>query len=483
MLRLIQIVSLTILTLWMSVSVAQPVAFTNVTVVDVVGGMTVPGMTVVVATDQISATGKTGTIEIPAGATVIDASGKFLMPGLWDMHVHVSSPRSTRGIIFPLFVAHGLTGVRVMAADCPHEGGCGEPMMTIQEIDLARSQIEKGTLIGPRIVAGSYFVNGPRGDEPSTVLAPGTPEHGRDLARWLDARGVDFIKVYDDIPREVYFALTDEANRLGLPFAGHVPMSIQASEASDAGQRSIEHCCMGNVLEECSAREDELRPQALAQFELEEPHFLPIVMKLVESFDADKCADLFARFVRNRTWFVPTLMISRLPSELGAGWATDPRFRFAPREEREFWKAQQLMYDQDLGNAEERVAYTRWTRQMTGLMQDAGVRLLAGSDAGDPGVFWGSGLHDELALLVAAGLTEAEALRAATLSPAEFLGVDDTLGTVEPGKQADLVLLAANPLEDISNTRRIEAVMTRGRLFDREALDALLAGAEQAAQP
>jgi len=155
--------------------------------------------------------------------------------------------------------------------------------------------------------------------------------------------------------------------------------------------------------------------------------------------------------------------------------------RYLPPEERAMFTAldEEAVATYD-GDAES--PYTHWVRRMTGAMSRAGVRLLAGSDAGDAGIFWGSSLHEELGLLVSAGLTEAEALRAATISPAEYLAATDSLGAVEEGKLADLVLLAANPLEDIANTQRIEAVVARGRLFDREALDALLVNVEVAAQ-
>lgn len=175
-------------------------------------------------------------------------------------------------------------------------------------------------------------------------------------------------------------------------------------------------------------------------------------------------------------------MTARLPSELGRGWREQLYARFLPPEERQYFERAEEISARGLGNAEERAPVSRWAREVTRAMHLAGVPMLARTDAGSSGIFWGIGLHQELELLVSAGLTNADALRAATLGPAEYLERTDELGTVEQGKAADLVLLEANPLEDIRNTQRISAVVARGRLFDRAALDQLLVEAERAAQ-
>ena len=457
----------------------EPLAITDVAVVDVADGSLHLGQTVVVAGDRIAAVGAAGEVEVPDDATVIDASEQYLIPGLWDMHVHTSSDPITREVLYPLFVAHGVTGVRNMRADCfeTGAGACESLDSPIARERERRREVEAGTLVGPRAVAGSAFANGPGPGGVSTVQGAGTAEHARAFVRLAAERGADFVKVYDLVPREAYFALADEADRLGIPFAGHVPLAVRASEASDAGQRSVEHVGAGNVLEECSAREGDLRPRVIAELGTEEPEMLPLMLAMVESYDAEKCAALFARFAENGTWVTPTLMVSRLPNEVGPGWREDPRLRYVPREERELFAAMEAAYEAVLGGGRSTEPYVRWVRRVTREMGRAGVPLLAGSDAGDPGIFWGSSLHEELGLLVEAGLTAAEALRTATLNPARYLGRTDDLGTVEVGKLADLVLLEANPLEDIENTQRIRAVVTDGRYFDRADLDALLEGA------
>lgn len=474
---------------------AQSLAFTNVSVVDVSEGIVRPEMTVIVTGDRITGVGKADLLEVPAGATIIDGSGKYLIPGLWDMHTHTSSIPITRDIFFPLFIANGVTGIRNMFADCFEseqpdciEDGFADPYPSIYDFKAWREEIQAGTLIGPRIVAGSAPLDGPGSDEPSTPFKPGTAEHARQHARILKERGVDFAKIYNFIPRDAYFAFADEANRLGLPFAGHVPEGVRASEASEAGQRSIEHVGFTNVGEECSAHEDEIRRRIRAEFDSGEPQILPIWLDIVESYDSVKCAEVFDTFVRNGTWVAPTLVAGfRLPSEIEFSWREDPRLGYMPREEREFWSRMEeeeaAIYGGAIGaNTEQQQPLVRFQREVTLAMHRAGVPLLAGSDTGTPGVFAGFGLHDELEMLVAIGLTEAEALRAATLDPARYLEAVDTQGTVDVGKVADLVLLNANPLDDIAYTQKIEAVVTQRHFFDRKALDEILENVARTAQ-
>jgi imidazolonepropionase-like amidohydrolase len=413
----------------------------------------------------------------------------YLIPGLWDMHTHTSSIPITRDIFFPLFIANGVTGIRNMKTDCFEseqpdcfDEGFADPYPSIYDIKTWREEIQAGTLIGPRIVAGSAMLDGPGPDEQSTPFKPGTAEHARQHARILKERGVDFAKIYNFIPRDAYFAFADEANRLGLPFAGHVPEGVRASEASEAGQRSIEHAGFTNVGEECSAREDEIRRRLRAEFESEEPQIIPIWLDIVESYDAVKCAKVFDTFIKNGTWVTPTLVAgARLPGEIefelarGSPTALPASGRAGILEQHGGGPRCHG------GNPEQQQPLVHFQREVTLAMHRAGVPLLAGSDAGATGVFAGFGLHDELEVLVAIGLTEAEALRTATLEPARYLDAVDTQGTVEVGKVADLVLLEANPLEDITNTQKIRAVVADGRYFDRPALDELLADVEKAA--
>jgi ketosteroid isomerase-like protein len=468
----------------------QALAITDVTVVDVREEVARPGMTVVISGDRIAAVGPSGSVAVPAHARVVDGTGRFLIPGLWDMHVHTGNDLNAREVVYPLYVAHGVTGIRNMSGDCFE---C--PRATIEQVHARRRAVTAGELLGPRVVAssdyaGSHEQAARRSTDGSSPEAPATEADARAFVRLAKERGVDFIKIYDMLPREAYFALAEEANRLGLPVAGHVPVEVRASEASDAGQRSIEHPGHFNVLLECSGREDDLRARLIEEFyraEMGARHtadgstILPLTLEMVDTYHPGKCRALAERLVRNGTWLVPTLMTGRLPSERGGGWREDPYTRFLIPEERRFFEWAEEAWARDLGDAEERAPASRWVREITRTLHRAGVPMLAGSDAGIPGVFWGISLHQELELLVDAGLTEAEALRAATLGPAEFLGATDSLGTVEAGKLADLVLLDASPLQDISNTQRIAAAVLNGRYLDLQELDVLLAQAEAVA--
>jgi imidazolonepropionase-like amidohydrolase/pimeloyl-ACP methyl ester carboxylesterase len=452
-------------------------AIREVDVVDVERGLIVPRQTVLITGSRISAVGPATDVRIPAGAAVVDARGTYLIPGLWDMHVHSSSDRVTRAAMLPMYVANGVTGVRDMHADCFEP--CAEDRSTIEQVNGWRRDIAAGRLVGPRIVAASDALNGPAAGEPSTVHTPATGEEGRAVAGLLQERGVDLIKIYDMLPRTAYFALAREATRLGIPFAGHVPVEVRASEASDAGQRSMEH--LAGILDACSEREDELRPQVIGQLRSETPRVLSTVLLMADSYSEARCAALFATFVANGTWHVPTLLVHDKAARLG--WRDDWRLRYVPAGERAVWEELQSYEIETLWGTDPD-GFARLHRVMSDIvlaMHRAGVRILAGSDAAWVGAFPGFSLHDELEALVAAGLTPPDALRAATLGPAQYLEATDSLGTVAPGRLADLVLLEANPLKDIRNTQRIRAVVTDGRYFDRHALDRLLAEVEAVA--
>jgi imidazolonepropionase-like amidohydrolase len=267
--------------------------------------------------------------------------------------------------------------------------------------------------------------------------------------------------VYSGLSREVYFAIADEASKLGLPVAGHVPNSVSAAEASNAGQKSIEHLL--GVFESCSSGVKATPPTGLEKFGTG-------LRQAAVTYDSKRAAALFAKFVRNGTWFVPTLAVLRAAAFIGDPELTkDERVSLLPGILPQLWKSSPPGADASERLSERKAQFDRELR-LVGDMHRAGVKILAGTDTPNPWVFPGTSLHDELALLVKAGLTPAESLRTATLRPAEFFGTSNRLGTVSVGKLADLVLLSADPLADITNTRRIEAVMVDGRLYDAKDL-------------
>jgi len=429
-----------------------PLVLAHVTIIDVTGGPSKPDMTVILRGDRISDIGKAGEMPVPPDATVVDASGKFLIPGLWDMHVHWYNRDS-----LTLFTANGVTGVREMFGN--------------SSLLHWRDEIAKGSLTGPRMIVASPIIDGPRPVWPNSI-AVGNEEEGRKAVRQVKQWGADFVKVYSLLPRDAYFGIADESKRQGISFVGHVPFSVSAAEASDAGQKSIEH--LTGVLLACSYNETELRneivkaksPGVRSRRDGED---------LLETFDNRKAKDLFARFVKNQTWQCPTLTVLRSNAYLGdQSFRNDGRLKYIPRPMIERWS--QRIANQNVADYAKKMF--KKEVEIVGAMQRAGVPLLAGTDTGNPFCFPGFSLHDELALMVIGGLTPVEALRAATLNPAKFLGLEKTLGTIEPGKIADLVLLDADPLADIRNTQKINAVISNGRFFDRKALNKMLSQAE-----
>ncbi|HXI92348.1 MAG TPA: amidohydrolase family protein [Blastocatellia bacterium] len=450
---------------------SQPkqLVLTHVTVIDATGAPANSDMTVVITGDRITELGKTQTVRVPKEAQVIDATGKFLIPGLWDMHVHWYLKD-----YLPLFIANGVTGVRLM---------WGMPMH-----QQWRKEIENGTVLGPRLFIASPIVDGPNPVWPASVSVSNDRE-ARQAVTKAREDGADFIKVYSRLTREAFFAIADETKKQGISFAGHVPQSVTVAEASDAGQKSIEH--LTGILTACSSREEEFRKQTeaagskLPQGQIPNPAALRQLNRLVlETFSPDKAAALFARFNRNQTWQCPTLTVLRSTSSLDdPSFRNDPRLKYMPSATRTQWDPTKDFRFKNRTAEDFELARLMFKKQVevVGGMRRAGVEFLAGTDVLNPYCFPGFSLHDELVLLVSAGLTPMEALQAATLNPARFLGKETELGTVEKGKIADLVLLDANPLEDIHNTQKINAVMVRGKLIPKAGLQRMLATIETAA--
>jgi hypothetical protein len=448
---------------------AQSLVIQNVTIIDATGADPRPGMSVGI--DNGSITGIKKSIKAPKGADIIDGTGKFLIPGLWDMHVHLNGPE----VFFPLLLANGITGVREMFTGIP-----------IQTIRQWRMHAGVPWIFAPGFIDGPMMLN--NGPPPPGAFAVADPQQARMAVRALAASGVDFLKVYNSIPRDTYFALADEARAIGIPFAGHVPEAVSNGEASDAGQLSEEHLI--NMLLDCSTNAEELRAARIATMTSDKitgearlrALAWPEPEGLFDSYSQEKAAQLFAKFVKNGTWQTPTLVVlAGFARARDDEFTHDPRRRFLPRQWTDSWDPRATFYLRDLSPAEYDALHARIVallerhKKLVGDMRKAGVEFLAGTDAsGWNPVLPGFGLHEELALLVESGLTPMEALQAATRNPARYFKKLDEMGTVEEKKAADLVLLTANPLEDIRNTQKIDAVILRGRYYSRKDLTAML---------
>jgi imidazolonepropionase-like amidohydrolase len=403
----------------------------------------------------------------PAGAKVVDGRGKYLIPGLWDMHVHAVFDERLDSM-FPTFVANGVLGIRDMGTSMP-----------LAEIDQLRKETASGSRLGPRIVAAGPILDGrPKPLRPN-FLAINTPEEGRETVRRLKTGGADLIKVYSELSRDSFLAIADEAKKQNIPFAGHVPFSVSALEASDAGQKSMEH--LWGIYLSCSSREEELRSEMLkGGVNLSGSERIRLEMdEAAASYDERKAADVFAHLAKNGTWMVPTFKAVLPDSEIfDLRVTTDPRLKYIPLAIQKRWTEAAAA-----GAAIKSKSFER-KLQVVGAMHRAGVPFLAGTDTAwiQPYTYAGFSLHDELALLVKAGLTPMESLQTATINPARFLVMEKDLGTIAMGKIANLVLLDADPLADIHNTTKISAVFLAGKEFDRPALDQMLRSAEAAAK-
>ena len=450
---------------------AEVVAFTHAAVVDPGGAVAARDRTVVVTGDRITEIGVTGQVRIPPGARVVDATGKYLIPGLWDMHAHIFTHRG--GAFFPLYAVAGVTAVRDMNTVVP-----------MAEIEEHRRRLAEGTLIGPRLIAvAGPLIAGPAAGgrfPPQSVV--GTPAEARAAVVARKQMGVDFIKPHGGLSRELLLAIVDEARRQGLPVAGHAPGP--PDEASDAGLRSIEHNT--GVRMSSDRRAPELRKQNAAA--TPEPGVGFVIQNLRRraraTFDEQTAQPLFAKFRANDTWLVPTLVQGLVWQYLADGRVPYPDWlRYMPRSFTASWKTAPGFENPSPQDLVEGHNDLRMSIEIVAAMRRAGLKLMAGTDANGPfpSLIPGISLHEELRLFVEAGYTPAEALRAATLAPAQFLGREKDFGTIAPGKVADLVLLDADPLADIRNTQKIQAVMLNGRLLDRKALDALLSRLEASA--
>ena len=412
----------------------RALAVTHVNVIDVVDGRIVPNSTVTIRGNTIASVVQNG--GPPAGAQIVDGQGKFVIPGLWDMHAHMEATGESS---LQLYVANGVTGIRDM-------GSALEFILNLREATAS------GRTLGPQIVAAGPILDDAPGDWPFRMRVR-TPDEGRAAVQLLKRRGVDLIKVHNYTPRDVFVAIADEARQQKLPVAGHVPLKVTIQEGVEAGMVSIEHLSEdGRVWKACSGG---------------------------SQYRVDACRPFFEMLARRRVWQTPTLLALGELAVIGTPASAISRDEMA--------YASKRLLEMHAGNQ----SFFLKQPEVVGILKNlaevgkvvtrdmavAGVGILAGCDAMIPGFC----VHHELATMVAGGMTPLAALQTATVNPARYLGRESTLGTVEAGRQANLVLLDANPLEDIGNVRRIRAVVLAGLFFDRRALDQLLMRAKAAA--
>ncbi|UOQ77338.1 amidohydrolase family protein [Hymenobacter sp. 5516J-16] len=430
---------------------------THANVVDVETGRVRPNQTVAISEGQIRQVTASG--PAPAARRTLDATGKYLIPGLWDMHVHFRGGDSLAAAnrnLLPLYLAHGITTVRDAGGDLT------------PSIFAWRQQIRAGQLAGPTI-----YTSGPKIDGPKAFWAGSLEvETQAQIDKALDSLQrlkTDYVKIYEStISREAFLSTITAAEKRGMITTGHMPYTATLREASERGLDATEH--LYYVFKACSSKEDSITQAVQRSLSTPKPLGLFAVLPAIyRTYDPATAARMYRTLAKNHTAVVPTLYIQKLLAELPeTDHSRDSLLTYIDPKI-------QATYARRLAGARAQSAATRaFNKQLSAkfmslvpALQQAGVTLLAGSDSGASNsyVYPGASLLGELELLVQAGLTPAQALQAATINGARFLKADHRAGTIRAGKDADLVLLDQNPLADIRNLRQINAVVTRGRVY------------------
>jgi imidazolonepropionase-like amidohydrolase len=412
--------------------------------------------TLLVAAGRIAALGGAASVVVPAGARRVDGSGLTVLPGLADMHVHVQAEAQLRTNL-----AHGVTTIRPMWGMPAH-------------LEWQR-RLDAGELVGARIYPASEILDGDPPIWPGSAAVT-TPEQATEVVRGIAKAGFRYVKVYNRLEKDVFFAIAAAAREHGLAVVGHVPDAVTLEEALDAGMRTVEHFTGYNLALQ-GPDSPVLRLSAEERLALPRNEIATMVARGIDRTRMDDVARLTCAY---GAWNTPTLLVQErlwASAEDKNGWfASHPQIRFVAAETRAFWDPANDFRLRNLPPEAMREIREGFAvrHDMVRALDRAGCGLLLGTDAGNPFVFDGFSVHEELELLVRAGLSPYAALRAATASPARALGEESRLGRVAPGLEADLLVVRGNPLEDITRTREIVAVISRGRYHGRAALDAML---------
>ncbi|MBX9784838.1 MAG: amidohydrolase family protein [Chitinophagaceae bacterium] len=437
---------------------AQPtLLIKNATIVDVEKGKLIPNQQVLISNGFISSISPAKK-QIKADS-VIDGKGMYLIPGLWDFHTHIWNDATT----FPLLIANGITGVRGMFED-------------VKNVKKWRENISAGKYAGPSIFSAGPIVDGPKPVWPGSVAIANAEQGKKAVDSLKNKLKVDFIKVYSLLGREGYFAIAEACKQQNIPFAGHVPNVLTVLEAANAGQSTQEH--LYGFIE--AASDSSEKWFAYQRGEIKDTNWkIRTVRKefLFRTFNEKKLQTILQQIKKTNTWICPTLTVNRGIAYVNdTSLLNDPRMAYMGSLTRNMWDYRKDFRLQSLTSKdfEDNRYEFELKLKITGMIHKAGIPLLAGTDFPNPHCYIGFSLHDELEWMVKAGLSPAEALQTATVNPAKYLNRFATEGSVAVNKKANLVLLVANPLQNISNTKQIQMVFLNGKVFNAEQLQQML---------
>ncbi len=447
----------------------------NITTIDAINGLR-ESQTVIIKAGKIFKISPTSDLPLSPENDIVDGTGKFLIPGLWDAHVHFAYMEELAPRMHDLFLAYGITSLR-------DTGGKIDFVRKWKAQSLANPTTTPRLMIaGPLLDGLPNVYDGSDPMRPPLSVGLGSKEAVEQKIEELDSLGVDLLKAYEMLTPEQFSAATALGQEKGLKVTGHVPLSMDVISASNAGLNSMEH--MRNLELSCASNAEELlqqRRQLLSEGRQDPGGVLRSRIHqtqratAIENYDPKVAEKVLQVLAKNQTWQIPTITLSTAFTELP--FATEEwqsSFAYLPDSVEQRWK-------QGIATvaAQEKTTfqknYSKWLMNMVKQVHSAGIDMMAGTDTPIFFLTPGRSLHEELAVLVTAGLSPLDALKTATLNPARYFGLEQELGSIEEQKWADLLLLDANPLEDITNTQRIRAVVKQGNLINREQLDQLLA--------
>ena len=460
-----------------AVEVSKGTVIQNVTVVNTRDGSLTPGAAVVIDGGKIQQIAANNLIIVKPTAQAVDGTGKYVVPGFLDMHTHAAGTVTATAPLgdFPVLLANGVTGVR--------EAG-GTPAL-IQAMKLQNAAVAGGTADAPEVLI-----------IPSAIFAGQAPTDAaaRQFVRDRKAEGADYIKMVGG-NREAFLAVMDEAKVQGFHAAGHLTTLVSALDSSNGGYHSFEHLGSGVGLTlDCASDETNIRAALLANPitppapDVVNPRlydgnqYAPYYQRIMDTYSDPKCQALWQAFVKNDTWQTVTLIRLRT-QDFGdsAVYRTDPNLKYVDKTRRALWENRAAQYAANVTPAARATlqAYYAFQLKTVKAMKQLGVKMQTGSDLGGGWLVPGFSLHQEFKELAAAGLSPLEILQMTTLNGAQFVGRTATMGTVEAGKNADLVLLDGNPVADVANLDKVSAVFLKGKYYSRANLDTLLSNAEK----